>query len=293
MWLCPDGTSQSANCASGKSPSANEITALQKTIRDELNDVVSNIDYVSKQDFYDSTFTKQYPNGEFQGRTLTADDMQDSLWLKLKDPTKYQVVSEVLSGKEGVEDVTDQRQIFDPVFAVLNRATAVTAVLAGVMVVVAILLTGTTIRMSAASRRTETEIMRYVGASNWTIRLPFILEGAIASLIGSVLSCLMLSAIVNVFVTGWLAQRLEQAGKNTVGRYLLANLAGLAVVYAMGMVYYYIICNYVINTPIALWPLFLYCFLLAVPGDLCLSVLGAVLVKRVKPALSHTALGRV
>lgn len=130
VWLCPDGTSQSANCASGKSPSANEITALQKTIRDELNDVVSNIDYVSKQDFYDSTFTKQYPNGEFQGRTLTADDMQDSLWLKLKDPTKYQVVSEVLSGKEGVEDVTDQRQIFDPVFAVLNRATAVTAVLA-------------------------------------------------------------------------------------------------------------------------------------------------------------------
>ena len=93
--------------------SANEITALQKTIRDELNDVVSNIDYVSKQDFYDNTFTKQYPNGEFQGRTLTADDMQDSLWLKLKDPTKYQVVSEVLSGKEGVEDVTDQRQIFD------------------------------------------------------------------------------------------------------------------------------------------------------------------------------------
>ena len=129
-------------------------------------------------------------SGEFQGRTLIADDMQDSLWLKLKDPTKYQVVSEVLSGKEGVEDVTDQRQIFDPVFAVLNRATAVTAVLAGVMVVVAILLTGTTIRMSAASRRTETEI----------------LEGTIASLIGSVLSCLMLSAIVNVFVTGWLAK---------------------------------------------------------------------------------------
>ena len=103
----------------------------------------------------------------------------------------------------------------------------------------------------------------------------------------------LLGFCVGTFVTGWLAQRLEQAGKNTVGRYLLANLAGLAVVYAMGMVYYYIICNYVINTPIALWPLFLYCFLLAVPGDLCLSVLGAVLVKRVKPALSHTALGRV
>ena len=48
--------------------------------------------------------------------------------------------------------------------------------------------------------------MRYVGASNWTIRLPFILEGAIASGIGSILSCVMLSVIVHVFITGWLAQ---------------------------------------------------------------------------------------
>ena len=117
------------------------------------------------------------------------------------------MVSEVLSGKEGVEDV----------YAISARSSTrcspcsteprrLRLSLAGVMVVVAILLTGTTIRMSAASRRTETEIMRYVGASNWTIRLPFILEGTIASLIGSVLSCLMLSAIVNVFVTGWLAK---------------------------------------------------------------------------------------
>lgn len=205
VWLCPDGTSQSANCASGKSPSANEITALQKTIRDELNDVVSNIDYVSKQDFYDNTFTKQYPNGEFQGRTLTADDMQDSLWLKLKDPTKYQVVSKCSPARRVWRtSPTSARSSTrcSPCSTEPRRLRP----LAGVMVVVAILLTGTTIRMSAASRRTETEIMRYVGASNWTIRLPFILEGTIASLIGSVLSCLMLSAIVNVFVTGWLAK---------------------------------------------------------------------------------------
>ena len=66
------------------------------------------------------------------------------------------------------------------------------------------MLTGTTIRMSAASRRTETEIMRLVGASNWTIRLPFILEGVIASMVGSLLSCVTLSALVKVFITDWL-----------------------------------------------------------------------------------------
>ena len=47
VWLCPDGTSQYANCASGKSPSSNHITALQKTISDAINDVLSNIDYLS------------------------------------------------------------------------------------------------------------------------------------------------------------------------------------------------------------------------------------------------------
>ena len=135
--------------------------------------------------------------------------MQDSLRLKLKDLTKYQVVSEVLTGRTGVEAVVDQRQIFDPVFSVLNRATVVTVVLAGVMVVVAIMLTATTIRMSAASRKNETEIMRLVGASNWTIRLPFILEGVVASLLGSLLAVGALSGIVKVFVTDWLATSVQ------------------------------------------------------------------------------------
>lgn len=209
VWMCPDGASQSVNCSSGTAATAQQINDLQKTIRNELPNDVSKITFVSKQKFYKDTFLKQHPNGEYQGRTLTADDMQDSLWLKLKNPEKYQVVSEVLSGKDGVDTVSDQRQIFEPVFAVLNKATVATASLAMVMVVVAILLTGTTIRMSAASRRTETEIMRLVGASNWTIRLPFILEGVVASLVGSLLSCVTLSALVKVFITDGLANSIK------------------------------------------------------------------------------------
>ena len=209
VWLCPDGASQAASCASGTAPTDQEIVDLEDFIHQEAGKVVSNITYVSREDFYKNTFLKQYSNGEYQGRTLTAADMQGSLRLKLSDPTKYQVVSEILQGRDGVEDVQDQRKIFDPVFSVLNRATMVTVVLAVVMVVVAIMLTGTTIRMSAASRKNETEIMRLVGASNWTIRLPFILEGVFASLIGSLLSVGVLSGIVKVFITDWLAQNVQ------------------------------------------------------------------------------------
>lgn len=209
VWLCPDGTSQAANCSAGKAPTQQEIVQLEEKIHDNLHNVVDKITYESREDFYKNTFLKQYPNGIYQGRTLTAADMQDSLRLKLKDPTKYQEVSETLTGSQGVEEVLDQRQIFDPVFAILNKGTAITLVLAAVMVVVAVLLTGITIRMSAASRKNETEIMRLVGASNWTIRLPFILEGVLASFLGSLLSCAALSVIIKLFITDWLAQTVQ------------------------------------------------------------------------------------
>lgn len=88
---------------------------------------------------------------------------------------------------------------------------------------------------------------------------------------------------LGTYVTGKIAEKIK---RKTVVAYLAANLAGLMIVYAVGMIYYYIICNYVINSPIAIWPLFLYCFLLAVPGDICLSILGAVLAKKVKPVLA-------
>jgi len=206
VWLCPDGNSQSANCSTGKPATTAQINELQKVIQQELPNDVSQVTFMSREDFYNNSFVKQYPKGEYQGRTLTAADMQDSLWLKLKNPENYRVVSEVLSNRDGVEEVVDQRQIFEPVFAILNRATVATGGLAVIMVIAAIMLTGTTIRMSAASRREETEIMRLVGASNWTIRLPFILEGVIASLAGSLLSCGALALFVKVFVTDWLAK---------------------------------------------------------------------------------------
>ena len=82
-------------------------------------------------------------------------------------------------------------------------------------------------------------------------------------------------------VTGLMVEKQKNL---TMGRLLAANFTGLAIVYACGMIYYYIICNFVIGTPIAFWPLFLYCFLLAVPGDICLCFVGAFLAKRLRPA---------
>lgn len=94
----------------------------------------------------------------------------------------------------------------------------------------------------------------------------------------------ILGFVAGSYVTGKMTERPEQL---TFGNVLAANFAGLAIVYGMGMFYYYIISNFVIDAPIGLWPLFLYCFLLAVPGDICLCFLAAGLALRLRPAIAH------
>ncbi|CZQ95255.1 biotin transporter BioY [Trichococcus ilyis] len=87
---------------------------------------------------------------------------------------------------------------------------------------------------------------------------------------------------VGTYVTGIIAHK---AAQPSFRRVLLAGLAGLGIVYVFGLIYYYLLCNYVINTPIAMGPLFLYGFLLSVPGDIALCFLGASLGKRLIPAI--------
>ena len=96
--------------------------------------------------------------------------------------------------------------------------------------------------------------------------------------------------IIGFAVAAYVNGKIANAKTHPSYRRLLgANFLGLFIVYAVGMIYYYIICNFVINTPIAAGPLFLYCFVLAVPGDIALSILGAVVAKRVRPVLAYEA----
>lgn len=84
------------------------------------------------------------------------------------------------------------------------------------------------------------------------------------------------------YVTGTLANR---SARPDYKRLLGANFIGLGIVYFCGMVYYYLISKYYLNSPIGLLPLFLYCFILAVPGDIALCVIGAILGKRLIPVI--------
>jgi len=75
--------------------------------------------------------------------------------------------------------------------------------LIGILLIAAILLIGNTIRLSIFARRREVEVMRLVGATNWFIRWPFMIEGVICGLVGAVVAVAMLWGIKVGVVDAW------------------------------------------------------------------------------------------
>lgn len=124
--------------------------------------------------------------------TITPDQMQESFRVKLDDPEKYKVVATAFEGRDGVQSVQDQRGILDNLFNLMNGMNVVALYVMALMLVIALMLIVNTVRVSAFSRRRETGIMRLVGASSFYIQMPFIMEAAVAGLIGGLFACVML-----------------------------------------------------------------------------------------------------
>ncbi len=200
VFLCPRDATE-PTCAAGEA-TEEQIAGLQQVIDTELGPEIKKVYFESKKDAF-AAFEKRFPDG-YLGMQLTEQDMQASYRLKLNNPEHYDIVAEVLTGRPGVADVEDQRRIFDTLFLALDRATMLSAGLAIVMLFAAGLLITTTIRLSAMSRSRETGIMRLVGASNLFIHLPFMLEGAIAAVIGALLAVGGLWVGVKYLVGDWL-----------------------------------------------------------------------------------------
>ncbi len=94
--------------------------------------------------------------------------------------------------------------------------------------------------------------------------------------------------LVGTFFTGTIARKAETP---SFLRLLAACFLGLIIVYAFGIAYYWAICTFYTQTGIGIKALFLYCFVLAVPGDVFLCFLSAILAKRLIPVLSKNKIG--
>jgi cell division transport system permease protein len=137
--------------------------------------------------------------------SITPDQLQESFRVKLVDPEEFEGVVSAVAGLPGVHQVVDQRALLDRFFQLLNGFQVAAIAVAAVQIVAAILLISNTIRLAAFSRRRETGIMRLVGASSFSIQLPFVLEAALAGLLGALLAAAAIAAFQHYFVQDVLA----------------------------------------------------------------------------------------
>lgn len=204
IYLC-NGEVPSTHCGTQGSATKAQVAAVGDALRSAT---LSR--FIKKAYFEDRNQAYRNFQTQFKGNPVadyvTPDLLNEAYWVNLKNPTQSEVISDAVSNLPGVDAVTDQRRLLDQIFAVLNTASITAASIAALMLVAAALLISTTIRLSAFSRRREIGIMRLVGASNRFIQTPFIVEGVLATLTGSVLAGLATVGIVQFFVQGFLAQ---------------------------------------------------------------------------------------
>ena len=192
VYLC-GSLSESPSCAGGV------ITPEQRmSIKTDLDalPVVQSVFYESQSEAY-TRFQERFKDSAI-AQNVTADQLPESFRVKLTDPTQYAVVVSAFSGRPGVDVVQDQRSILEKFFKLLNVLRNGALLVGLFSVLTAGLLISNTLRIAAFNRRRETGVMKLVGASSWSIQLPFLLEGIFSAIIGWIFATGLLAGLKSV-----------------------------------------------------------------------------------------------
>ncbi len=201
VYLCT-GYEQAPLCPDGK-VTDEQKTAIEATLKsEELAPLIKEYFFEDEATAY-KNFKEQF-SGSDVATYVEADQLGQTFWVSLVDPSKSEVIAQAFSDTAGVSSVKDQRTYLDQIFQVLNGASLAAIGVAVLMLLCAVLLISTTIRLSAFARRKELGIMRFVGASNLYIQTPFVLEGIASALFGSLLAGGALVLVVKYFVRDYL-----------------------------------------------------------------------------------------
>jgi len=159
-------------------------TAISQAI--DANQLVQSKTYESREDAFEKFKVLWRDSPDFIN-SVGPDSLPESYRVKLKDPEQYAAFADQMKGQQGIQDIVDQRELLNKVFDIFNSIQLMALVVAAVMALAALLLVGNTIQVAAYSKRREVAVMKLVGASNWFIQAPFVLEAVVAGLIGAIL----------------------------------------------------------------------------------------------------------
>jgi cell division transport system permease protein len=134
-----------------------------------------------------------------QFRTLFADSpelveatdpasLPESFRVRLTDPERFSEINDRYQAAEGISEIVDQEELVGEIFSILNAVQTMALVGAAIMATAAMMLVANVIQVAAYSKRREVAVMKLVGAPNWFIQTPFVLEAVVAGVLGALLA---------------------------------------------------------------------------------------------------------
>jgi cell division transport system permease protein len=181
-----------------------DVTEAQRTAINQAidaNPMVESKTYETRQQAFDK-FKELWRDSPDFINSVTPDSLPESFRVKLKDPEQYAAFADQIKSQQGIQDIVDQRELLNKVFDIFNSIQVFSLIGAVVMAFAALLLVGNTIQVAAYSKRREVAVMKLVGASNWFIQSPFVLEAVVAGLLGSILAFIFLFVGKTVVLDG-------------------------------------------------------------------------------------------
>ena len=187
---------------------------------------VKAVTYESK----DEAFTKlkkdlEGNSGMLEGYSLENNPLASSYIVTLEDASYAGDVSKAVEDMTGVESITNQQELIEKISRVVDFVQILGVVLFFVFIGVSIFLIMNTIKLAVYSRRREVGIMKFVGATDWFIRWPFVIEGMIIGAVGSLLATVILYFIYRG-IFGFIASNLLIANLVPVSFVLTTLLGG-------------------------------------------------------------------
>jgi cell division transport system permease protein len=166
----------------------------QKDLLDKIKSVhgVTDEIYESKSEALQNLKTQlgEQNKGLLQGFDAN-NPMPASYTIKVDKPETITNVVAAINGSKGIESIKDGREVINKILVVTNTIKWVGTIIFIILVGVSLFLIGNTIKITVYSRRREIGIMKYIGATDWFIRWPFIIEGMIIGVIGSIVAILL------------------------------------------------------------------------------------------------------
>jgi cell division transport system permease protein len=206
----------------------------------DANPDVREITYVDQDETYEE-FKRIFEGQTQLIETVSPEVLPPSFRVapETKDPDVVRALGETFKTKPGVYEVVFAFEVVKAIQETFNKIGVRFLLAAGLLLLAAFLLILNTIRVAMFARRREIEVMKLVGATNWFIRVPFIVEGIIQTLIGSVVAVASMTFVIRPFIDELSQEKLVPLFKGfevTDGNLLVANLFVVGVAVLIGAI---------------------------------------------------------